>query len=98
MISEIRNKTHFHTWGDYYGYPQCCIDEFVEDLKAGKSPGERNLDGNYSGFIPCRAHTTQVLNKDIKLGDLIRNRTCDTEFPNDGDAAKDSPIGRFLGN
>lgn len=73
--------------GEYYGYPKCCISQFMEIC------GNRNKNDKYAinykagsgGFIPCTNHAHQLLNKEIKIKDLIINRKCKTQFPRDND-------------
>jgi len=75
-LSTYQNKGH------YYGYPKCCIDHFIK--KRVKHGSINDQAGNGSGFIPCDNHATQIINKQIKLEDLISNRICEKQFP-DGD-------------
>ena len=41
--------------GIYYGYPVCCIDDFIYcgETKSYKSREKRKLDG--TGYVPCSA-------------------------------------------
>lgn len=81
--------------GRKYGYPECCIDEFIRQypsLIKNKKPS--NLDvlrykmglvnGEFKGFIPCLKHATQILKKEIELNSLIdlEKRIEKTPFPN----------------
>jgi hypothetical protein len=40
-----------------YGYPQCCIAAFCEDVAAGRSPGRERIAAGWqndgSGYVPC---------------------------------------------
>lgn len=61
--------------GYYYGYPTCCIHDWVfrvilVEHKIKESP-EQYRAGECSGFLPCPAHAKQVLEKTVKLKDLI---------------------------
>lgn len=73
---------HFIAGGIYYGYPKCCIEEFVK-----YPPSERTTAQNaYSvhqgkGFIPCAKHAMLILKEEITLESLITNRQCPTAFP-----------------
>ena len=66
--------------GEYYGYPPCCIEYFIN-----KEPGVFTneelevLDGN--GFIPCPGHSTEIKAGIITLEKLITNRKCPTPYP-----------------
>ena len=42
---------------------------------------------NGHGFIPCDVHALQIINKQIKLEDLIHDRVCEMAFPNDNGSA-----------
>ena len=67
--------------GLFYGYPTCCIDDFVKRIFAKKQPtGEQERAGAYTGFLPCPTHATQVLEKKVALKDLIQFRKCETPF------------------
>ena len=68
--------------GKNYGYPDCCIKEFSENAFKVKSP-ERNvcfIAAENSGFVPCYYHSCQILNNEIKITDLIKNRICKKSF------------------
>ena len=73
--------------GEYFGYPPCCIDEFMRTR--GSHNKERSKASKNTGFIPCSAHTEQILAGEIRLKDLITNRTCNTRFPKDEDELLD---------
>lgn len=69
--------------GFMYGYPQCCIEEFVERGRAGKRPHAGPWDG--SGFIPCKAHLKEAT-ADFRAfveKHITPNRVYDKPFPLD---------------
>lgn len=77
--------------GKYFGYPQCCIDFFIKrgiavlngDFNSIKlSPEHENLSIK-TGFIPCCLHAEKIINKEIKVEDLIKNRESINIFPYD---------------
>ena len=68
--------------GRYYGFPECCIESFMQTMGALGNPLGAEA-GNGTGFIPCPKHAQQVIDGDIKLEDLINNRECETPFPID---------------
>ena len=92
---EQRKKyANFYKKGKFYGYPTCCIDNFMKNLMPVSR--ERNIKykqnitvSNNTGFIPCNEHTKQILEKNIVLADLIGSRICFTPFPNDSGASID---------
>jgi hypothetical protein len=58
----------FETQGRFYGYPQCCIDEF-QSLEHCGGP-VRKLEG--TGFIPCKQ--CDALKTETALIDEINDR------------------------
>jgi hypothetical protein len=75
--------------GVYYGYPQCCIDNFVHkimnccdrDRKTIKVLFKLNfMVSENSGFVPCNEHTSQIIKKKCTLKHLIANRECKQQF------------------
>jgi len=69
--------------GKYYGYPQCCIVEFIEDIINNRNSSVRSSKSDNTGFIPCTKHYIQIMKGDIELKDLIDSRCCPHEFPID---------------
>jgi len=78
--------------GKYFGYPECCINEFCElipELMAESLPDENDtmkleaghIDGNFTGFIPCLKHAEQIMKGEVVLKDLIQDRKEVFEFP-----------------
>jgi hypothetical protein len=81
-------------YGEYYGYPKCCIHEFddflsrwlpeQDDIKRAEIKEAKKMNfqvSNKTGFVPCDAHTQQILQQKIRLEDLIQNRKCPGKFP-----------------
>jgi hypothetical protein len=72
--------------GKFYGYPQCCIQEFVE-LKHMKGDQDALMmrimeAGLYNcGFVPCKVHLQKLIDGEISVKDLIQNRECKNPFP-----------------
>jgi hypothetical protein len=80
----------------YYGYPDCCTQEFQQNLieNEGKYTDEirklnekksskreiRFLAAGNTGFVPCYNHSCQILNNEIEINDLIKNRICEKPF------------------
>lgn len=48
-----KDPQRFYKLGSMYGYPKCCITEFIVATQSGYYlfRGERKLNG--SGYIPC---------------------------------------------
>ena len=75
--------------GEYYGYPKCCIDQFVENMYSDRRNNIHNqmsYKASKGGFVPCIEHAEQILCREINIADLIVNRQCKTKFPRDNDA------------
>jgi hypothetical protein len=78
--------------GKRLGYPDCCIREFCEQppvvmkySKPSKDDTRRynagHLNGQFTGFIPCKEHAKQILSAQIKLADLIDIENRDSTLP-----------------
>jgi len=74
---------NFRQNGIYYGYPSCCIEEFIMNNVYEK--GCSLISAAYGGFVPCQKHTQMILNKKINIRDLIGKRSSQYEFPIDTD-------------
>jgi hypothetical protein len=63
-----------HLWenGQYYGYPQCCIDNFIEIYREIKRrTNEQDRVHLFSGFVPCHKHALEILCGHTTLEALI---------------------------
>jgi hypothetical protein len=63
-----------HLWhnGLYYGYPQCCIDNFIETYKKiQKRTDEQERAHMSTGFIPCHKHALEIIAGQRTLESLI---------------------------
>lgn len=81
FINEFKDM-HFVKQGLYFGYPPCCIVEFVEftgDYMAGKRPsrGLRKLHG--TGYVPCKDCNKKTEKQLLKQ--IADNRKCELPFP-----------------
>lgn len=63
--------------GMYFGYPICCISEFLECNEFS----EDQLKVRKYGFVPCISCTKRILNGLTTIEDLIQNRVCKTNYP-----------------
>ena len=77
---------HWYYWGKYLGYPQCCIDFFVQN--AGKDwwmnkiyPKGFKFKG--SGYIPCKSCNKLPEEQIIKR--INYRRKASVPFPQDID-------------
>ncbi len=69
--------------GKAFGYPECCIDDFVEFISGPilsfRKP--RLLDG--TGFVPCRVCNTTKSEEEL-VAEINANRSPDQKpFPED---------------
>ena len=58
--------------GIYYGYPKCCIKEFLSDCDFGimflnKRNRRKRTKFAKNGFVPCRKHAILINRKEIKI-------------------------------
>jgi hypothetical protein len=76
---------YYYKVGSYYGYPKCCIDEFIfTRIKMKIQVPEKLIKiSNGSGFIPCLRCYIKIKNKNAQLKSLIKNRKCKLNFPHD---------------
>lgn len=75
------HKTYLINKGIYYGYPRCCIDDFlvtVEDFQVRRIRRlPRKLTG--TGYVPCPICNEKT---EEELKDVInKNRVCPIPFP-----------------
>lgn len=83
MEIKLNGEAHerrLRAFGKEFGYPSCCIDEFVEDMRNGVSPA-MTRGVYYMGFVPCRSHADAITNGKMSFHDLISNRTHRLPFP-----------------
>lgn len=70
--------------GRYYGYPNCCIQEFIKRyIEQYEHTEEQVSVANGTGFVPCIECTKKITDGEINLEGLIKNRKHFNEFPND---------------
>lgn len=73
----------YESYGKLYGYPKCCIQQFIWRVNNCVPPKRiQKKVSNSTGFIPCYYCSRKVLSKQCKLEDLIQNRIEILKFPN----------------
>jgi hypothetical protein len=74
--------SNWETNGKWFGYPECCINDFVTRGENDFIRPTRNQSkiSNHSGFIPCSYCSWKVLSKQCKLEDLIDKRRAPYPF------------------
>lgn len=76
----VDDRTKMREYGRQFGYPKCCIEEFVRDADtintSGKDPRSmvQAAIGNETGYIPCKACAVKLALGEKELKDLINNR------------------------
>jgi len=60
-------------FGEHYGYPKCCIANFVN--YSGDKIQKVSKKNARNGYVPC-PRCCRVLKKGIKIEELIKNRKC----------------------
>ena len=84
-LYKMERNSIWQSNGITFGYPQCCIDSFCKThgfMNADEN--QRTVAQNGFGFIPCATHAKQILNNEITIESLIKNRDPEiNDFPND---------------
>jgi len=70
---------NFVVKGLYFGYPECCIDEFVRSFIDGFAVKCKRRKFNGTGFVPCAA-CNKKSKKEI-LAYIKSHRQCKLPFP-----------------
>ena len=75
-------KTYNRIYGEYLGYPDCCIKAFG-DVAIFFTSRPMNVQlANKCGFVPCSKHANMLLNGEITYDKLINTskRKCSVPF------------------
>lgn len=78
----LDKQNFFVKKGIYFGYPECCIKDFISRPDARSCTPEQNAICNYKGFIPCQKHAIMILKGECTFESIIENRICETPYPN----------------
>lgn len=75
---------HYRAMGNYYGYPECCIYEFIQRYEKKEKPSYLQTSvSEYKGFIPCIHHTNEIIAKKVTLeGVLLPTRVAPKRIEN----------------
>lgn len=67
-------------FGLHLGYPECCVESFIDDVVSGGflTRGERKLSG--TGFVPC-AKCDECMTEEQLKNKINENRKHPTTFP-----------------
>jgi len=84
LIKIRKDYSDVYYTGNFYGYPKCCINDFIHNHCNNKKPSkQQELAGGYTGFVPCLKCTPKILSGKIELSNLINNRIFEKPFPID---------------
>lgn len=50
--ADLHGEVRYRVMGRLFGYPECCIDQFVSDFTAGILPGAER-GSTAGGWVPC---------------------------------------------
>lgn len=65
-------EEHWQRMGKRYGYPQCCIDSFInESSPEARTENQKLVSLLQTGFIPCEHHANLLVKGEISLISLI---------------------------
>lgn len=68
--------------GVYYGYPPCCIEEFIAYAESGNFSDRPDRKLNGTGYVPCKSCNEKSEKELVK--DINRNRLHWQKFPKSG--------------
>lgn len=74
-----------YDFGISLGYPECCVEQFCNEPPLFLKNTKRRIidvdrynsafiNGEYTGFIPCDKHATEIISGKLLLQDLVQNR------------------------
>ena len=67
--------SRYYAFGQNFGYPLCCINEFVLDISENRRCSPIRLKvSKGSGFVPCGVCAEKILSKKVTLKELVVNR------------------------
>ena len=81
-------------YGEYLGYPECCIESFINNRFYKSNIQQLAIDLINIGFVPCHKHALEIFEgKYENLSKLLRNRE---EFSNIKLPKKSIPMEKLL--
>lgn len=70
--------------GKYYGYPECCIEAFVESFGKHNQSRERHIAFQIVGYVPCALCADKILEGSLRVEDVVHEvnsrRSCEKPF------------------
>lgn len=81
----LGNKDYWQKAGEYFGYPQCCIDDFIRRCETEKYSitKEQEFVNSGHGFVPCHNCACKLIEDKKATASLIVNRIHPEPFPYD---------------
>lgn len=79
-----KREKYFHDTGIEYGYPRCCVNEFLLDIRQLEATGEIKRSEMrerwaFQGFVPCEIHATVIAQRGYAyMADKINSRRMKT--------------------
>lgn len=80
MFCEATND-QIKEYGEIFGYPDCCIQEFISDTNLMDETGvdvrndmQITIAINTHGFVPCKMHAEMIEYGEITAEDLVSKR------------------------
>lgn len=84
LIEIRRSYNIMYKMGTHYGYPKCCINDFVlRTHNEQKFDSIQELAGSYTGYVPCVNCSEKIVSNKLAIEKLIKDRKCNTKFPYD---------------
>ena len=84
LIEIRRSYNIMYKMGTHYGYPKCCINDFVlRTHNEQKLDSIQELAGSYTGYVPCVNCSEKIVSNKLSIEKLIKDRKCNTKFPYD---------------
>lgn len=72
------NYEEMKEYGEIFGYPDCCIQEFISDTKTMEETGvdvrndmQITIAINTRGFVPCKMHAEMIEYGEITPEELV---------------------------
>ncbi len=73
-----------YTRGKFYGYPECCIEAFLESFGKHNQSKARYIASRIIGYVPCALCADKILEGTVRVEDLVSEvnsrRSCAKPF------------------
>lgn len=75
-----KDNEYWRATGKFFGYPKCCIEEFLVNASQMIRPTGVRLEAAFEGFVPCEKHSREIIAGTITHMELIKDRFCPLPF------------------